>query len=179
MAKTLGQVAVQEMTHVSTGPSGLHWEQTLHRGDRSSQEEGRVWRVPPAARGPGGPALDTWDGWCLAQPTGAAQSTLAGEGPRNRGAMPPGPGGQDRPVHPAPSPAATHTSWGLQHLAHAQAAEHSELTSRPGPLRASTLPRSRPPNQYIELRRKAFLDFPTEPETPGHVSDLETRSPEC
>ena len=46
MAKKLGQVAVQEMTHVSTGPSGLHWEQTLHRGDHGSQEEGRVWQIP-------------------------------------------------------------------------------------------------------------------------------------
>lgn len=31
MAKKLGQVAVQEMTHVSMGPSGLLREETLHR----------------------------------------------------------------------------------------------------------------------------------------------------
>lgn len=50
MAKKLGQVAVQEMTHVSPGPSGPLREQTLNRADRGSQgshEEGGFWQTLP------------------------------------------------------------------------------------------------------------------------------------
>lgn len=36
MAKKLGQVAVQEMTHVSPAPLGLLWEQTLNSVDQGS-----------------------------------------------------------------------------------------------------------------------------------------------
>lgn len=36
MAKKLVQVTVQEMTHVSPGPLGLLWEQTLNSADQVS-----------------------------------------------------------------------------------------------------------------------------------------------
>lgn len=46
MAKKLGQVAVQEVTHVSSGPSGLLREQTLKSADQGSwgcHKEGGFW----------------------------------------------------------------------------------------------------------------------------------------
>lgn len=99
MAKTLGQTAVQEMTHVSTGPSGLLQEQILnrvHQGPRGSQEGGSFRRTCQAHLGHLG-------GWCSARPTRAAQPTLTGEEHWNQGGVPKGPGCQGRPVDPMPS----------------------------------------------------------------------------
>lgn len=148
----LGQVAVQEMTHVSTGPSGPRWEQTLNRADqgsRGSRKEGSFCRFP---RGPAGtPGVA---GASHGPPEGS--SVHAGWGrslePRQSATERRVP----RPPHvPAPSPAATHTSCGLRHPPRTEAAEPSKLTSCPHHFRESTLPRSPPPNQYIERPEKA------------------------
>ena len=130
MARKLGQVAVQEMTHVSSGPSGLLWEQTLQQGDGGSQGSHRK-----AASGRFRPGLGT----CETPGAAGAPHGLRGRlGPcsRPRARKPhwraTGPG---CPVDSLPSAATTHTSCGLRQSPHTQATESNELTLGPSRFR--------------------------------------------